>query len=225
MPGLSFTTTTKKMKLYTTALFFSLILFACSSDPCETLSCVNGSCIDGTCLCEEGFAGELCNELACESGTFENGKCQCPEGVFGAYCNTRDLTGVFVMTKLLLEDCPSYDPQYDLSGPASENDLCGLNQSETEVCFSYNYTIFNESQLFKAEVIRVDNAGEKEVTHNLLLAGSYKATNDELLIVFVDGTQETLTIRNNQLINTRKLSDGGSPDCTVLQEFSFSVDL
>jgi len=213
------------MKLYSTAFLFSLILISCSSDPCETLSCVNGSCIDGTCQCEEGFAGELCNELACETGTFENGKCQCPEGVFGTFCNTRDITGVFVMTKLLLSDCPSYDPQYDLTGPSSESDLCGLNQSERQVCFNYNYTIFNETQLFRAEVIRVDNDGDEEITHNLLLAGSYTASNDELLINYVDGTEESLIIRNNQLIKFRKLSDGGSPDCTVTQEFSFSVDL
>jgi len=213
------------MKLHSILLIISLFLFSCSSDPCEGINCVNGFCVDGTCQCDEGYAGTLCDELPCANGTYENGKCQCPEGFYGTLCDTEDLTSVFVMTKLLIKDCPSYDPQYDLSGTPDDVELCGLNASQREVCFNYNYTIFNERQLFRAEVIKVDNNGEFELTRNSILQGTYTALNDELFINYVDGSSEVLIISNDKLINSQHLSDGGSPDCTLLQEFSYTFDL
>ena len=187
--------------------------------------CVNGNCIDGSCQCEEGYAGTLCNELACVNGTFENGKCKCIEGYFGTLCTQDDLIAVYKLTKFQLSDCPNYVPQYNLSGPADQQELCGINASDMEVCFDYNYTIFNESRLFRAEVIRVDNNGEKEVTRNFILAGTYTAQDDLLTIEYIDGSREVLIIEGDKIILSEHLSDGGSADCTFLREFTFSVDL
>lgn len=213
-------------KSVTTVLTLS-VLIACSSDPCEVANCVNGICIDGTCQCDEGFVGAQCDELPCVNGTTVNGKCECDVGYYGLLCDVNDLSGFYELTTLQYTNCPNYVVQYDLSGTTDDVELCGVNASDRNICFNFNYVFFDPEELrlieYKEIMVQSDN-GEWRPTFQFQQGGNYTLNNEIMNVQLLGGESYTLTIDGDQLIRTSKFTDGGDSRCMLLEVYTKKPD-
>ena len=195
------------MKYFSLGLLsLCLFLFSCSSDPCADVPCENGQCVEGICECSTGFAGVDCST--------------CADGYYGENCDVTDFTGIYWMTSVSHDGCPDFGNPLNVSGPVSDQIICGNWPSDKRTCWK-NWFQVHEDGTFGHIIAKFEEQddGSEERTIFEIQSGSYVANNESIVFTSNEGKVQEFIIGQDQLTKSVPQSSGGT-NCTYIEQYT-----
>jgi len=175
------------------------------------------------CQCEQVYVVALCDELPCVDGASIDGKCLCEDNSYGALCDVSSIVGFYSITAFVMEDCPSYVDQYNLSGNVDDGGVCGVTSFGRGICFANNLSINEDGTCFLLRsTIFEQEDGSQDTRFFRFNQGTYQAQNDQLIMNLDNGDIIAFTITEGKLTWVRPVEDGGD-QCVWTDEYSLSL--